>query len=80
MKQSGTTQRVIMRVELFLDAKSGLDKLCDRLGMTRVAALSRVLEWFADQDEMVQGAVLNSYPPSIRAQVADLILKKRANK
>jgi hypothetical protein len=69
-----------MRVELLIDAKSGLDGVCDRLGMTRVAALSRVLEWFAGQDEMVQGAILNLYPATIRAQVAELILKKRANK
>jgi hypothetical protein len=80
MVKPDAPRRIVMRVELLIDAKSGLDGVCDRLGMTRVAALSRVLEWFAGQDEMVQGAILNLYPATIRAQVAELILKKRANK
>jgi hypothetical protein len=71
-------RRVIMRIELFPSAKTHLESLCDRLGMTQVATTSRVIEWFADQQDVVQAAVLGLYPEDIRADVATMILKKMA--
>ena len=65
-----------MRVELFPQAKSHLEVLCDRLGMTQVATTSRLVEWFAEQTDLVQAAVLGLYPEDIRAEVAALILKR----
>jgi len=67
-----------MRIELYPDAKQGLTDLCDRLGMTQVAATSRVIEWFTTQSDIVQAAILGLYPKDIRADVADIILKKMA--
>ncbi|MGA2581761.1 MAG: hypothetical protein ABSG31_00675 [Tepidisphaeraceae bacterium] len=71
--------RVIMRIELFPHAKQGLQDLCDHLGMTQVAAVSRVIEWFTDQTDVVQAGVLGLYPKDIRAEVAEMILKKMAS-
>jgi hypothetical protein len=71
--------RVIMRIELTPHAKNGLTGLCDRLGMTQVAATSRIIEWFTDQSDVVQAAVLGLYPRDIRADVAEMILKKIAS-
>jgi hypothetical protein len=73
---SNAQRRVIMRIELFPRAKSHLETLCDRLGMTQVATTSRVIEWFAEQTDLVQAAILGLYPESIRAEVAQLILKR----
>jgi hypothetical protein len=68
-------RRVIMRIELYPQAKDHLMGLCDRLGMTQVATVSRVVEWFCEQTDLVQAAVLGLYPEDIRAEVASLILK-----
>jgi hypothetical protein len=70
--------RVIMRIELFPHAKQGLQDLCDRLGMTQVAATSRVIEWFTGQTDVVQAAILGLYPKDIRAEVAEMIIKRMA--
>jgi hypothetical protein len=72
-------RRVIMRIELYPHAKSGLTGLCDRLGMTQVAATSRIIEWFTAQSDVVQAAILGLYPKDIRAEVAEMILKKMAS-
>ena len=67
-----------MRIELYPEAKQGLTELCDRLGMTQVAATSRVIEWFTTQSDVVQAAILGLYPRDIRAELAEMILKKMA--
>jgi hypothetical protein len=72
-------RRVIMRIELYPEAKDGLTGLCDRLGMTQVAATSRIIEWFTDQTDVVQAAILGLYPKDIRAEVAEMILKRMAS-
>jgi hypothetical protein len=72
-------RRVIMRIELYPQAKQGLTGLCDRLGMTQVAATSRIIEWFTAQTDVVQAAILGLYPKDIRAEVAEMVLKKMAS-
>jgi hypothetical protein len=76
---SSQPRRVIMRIELYPHAKTGLTHMCDRLGMTQVAATSRVIEWFTAQTDVVQAAILGLYPKDIRAEVAEMILKKMAS-
>ncbi|HEX4054760.1 MAG TPA: hypothetical protein VHX86_10890 [Tepidisphaeraceae bacterium] len=70
--------RVIMRIELFPQAKDRLSGMCDRLGITQVAAVSRLVEWFAEQTDIVQAAVMGLYPEDIRADIATLILQRLA--
>jgi hypothetical protein len=67
-----------MRIELTGPAKTKLASLSDRHGMTQVAMMSRLVEWFASQDEKIQGAVMGHYPGEIEADVAKLILKRMA--
>jgi hypothetical protein len=66
-----------MRIELTGPAKQKLSALSDKHGMTQVAMMSRVVEWFAGQNELVQAAVLGRYPGEI-GDVARLILKRLA--
>lgn len=68
--------RIIMRIELFPEAKKGLVATCDRLGMTQIAACSRILEWFTTADETVQASVLGLYPVDIRSEVGEMIIRK----
>jgi hypothetical protein len=79
MPTSNPPRRVIMRIELYPDAKDRLTDLCDRLGMTQVAATSRLVEWFAVQPDTLQAAILGLYPQDIAAEVASVILKRMVN-
>jgi hypothetical protein len=76
---SNLPRRVIMRIELYPSAKDHLTDMCSRLGMTQVAATSRLVEWFCEQQDVVQAAVLGLYPEDIRSEVAQLILKRMAS-
>jgi hypothetical protein len=78
MSSNSSSRRVIMRIELGLDAKDGLTGLCDRLGMTQIAATSRIIEWFTAQSDIVQAAILGLYPQDIRSEVVEMILKRMA--
>lgn len=68
--------RIIVRIELTPIAKEKLNALTDKAGMTQVAMLSRMVEWFAGQSDMIQSAVLGQYPVEIQAEIATLILKR----
>ena len=77
-KQSKSPRRVIMRIELSPPAKSGLETLCERLGMTQVATTSRLVEWFSEQNDLVQATVLGLYPADMPPDVPTMILKRMA--
>ena len=79
MPSNSPSRRVIMRIELLPEAKDGLTGLCDRLGMTQIATTSRIIEWFTTQSDVVQAAILGLYPQDIRAEVAEMILKRMAS-
>ena len=66
----------IVRIELTPSAKELLGDFCDRAGTTQVSTMSRIAEWFANQPEVVQAAVLRLYPKEIEADVVKIILKK----
>lgn len=72
--------RIIVRIELTPNAKERLNELSDRAGMTQVAMLSRLVEWFANQTELIQAAVMGHYPTEVESDIAKLILKKMASK
>lgn len=53
-------RRAIMRVQLDSATKTELDDLCDKRGMTQIAVMSRLVDWFVRQDALIQAAVLSS--------------------
>ena len=69
-------KRSIMRIELTGAAKSKLSSLSDRHGMTQLAMMSRLVEFFASQQNLLQSAMIGRYPEEIEADIANLILKK----
>ena len=73
-------KRVILRVELEPGSKENLDSFCDRTGMTKVAAGSRLIDWFCKQPESVQAIIQGLFPPPIEGDIAELILKQLAGR
>lgn len=71
-------KRVIMRIEIAPSSKIRLDQFCDDTGMTKLAAVSRLIDWFCEQDENVQTIVQQLVPSAIQADVAKLILQRMA--
>jgi hypothetical protein len=71
-------KRIIMRIELTASAKDAVQNFADRAGMTQFAITSRLVEWFASQPETIQSAVLGRYPAEIEADIAKMLLKKKA--
>ncbi|HVT88681.1 MAG TPA: hypothetical protein VHD56_07515 [Tepidisphaeraceae bacterium] len=71
-------RRHIMRIELTGHAKQKLTTLSDKHGMTQVAMMSRLVEWFSKQNETVRAAAVLQYPSEIQADIAKVILKGMA--
>jgi hypothetical protein len=74
------SKRFIVRLELAESAKRQLTGLAQKRGMTQVSVISRLVEWFAGQSDLIQAAVLGRYPPEIEADVAKLLLERMAKK
>jgi hypothetical protein len=72
--------RVIIRIELRPEAKKMLDDLCEKAGMTQVSLMSRLVEWVAEQPEIIQAAILGHYPDEIKQDLAKLILRHMQGK
>jgi len=67
--------RIILRIELTPAAKEHLERTSDTMGMTQVAMLSRVMEWYANQPEVIQRIIVGHMPPEIHRDVARLVLQ-----
>lgn len=65
-----------MRIELTDKAKAGLVDESDRTGMTQVALMSRLVEWYYNQPETIKALVLNHIPG---AYLKDFIYKLAEN-
>ena len=53
-------KRVIMKIDLSSSAHDGLDATVERFGMTKVAAVSRLVEWFHGLPSDVQFEILTT--------------------
>jgi len=73
------SKRVIMRIEIAPSSKAGLDHFCEATGMTKLAAVSRLIDWFCEQDETLQAMVQHLVPVGIEVDVAKLILQHMCN-
>ena len=72
-------KRAIMRIQLDLSAKSDLDSICERRGMTQIAVMSRLVGWFVRQDDFIQTAVLSTLSDAAMASLARQLVKKLAS-
>src|SRR3954464_1178759 len=74
--ESSNPNQAVIRLQLDLPAKQALDDLCQRRGMTQIAALSRTVRWLVAQDEVVQAWVLNLMSREHLAHVSQILLKR----
>lgn len=59
-------------------AKGKLEALAEELGMKEITMMSRLIEWFADQDDVVQRGAMGHLPPSMKEEIVRLALKRLA--
>jgi hypothetical protein len=74
-KNGMSLMRVIMRVEVSGGVPNALSEVTSRTGMTQVATVSRLVEWFARQPDVIQAAVLGLYPVDLSRELPRLIIK-----
>jgi hypothetical protein len=70
--------RIIVRIELTPPAKKAVETLTEKHGMTQVAMLSRLVEWFAKQPDAIRTPAM-SLDPAAGKGVAGLIVKQMAS-
>jgi hypothetical protein len=73
---SRKTDRAVFRIVIAEDAAQALDEITRRTGMTQIAVTSRLVDWFADQPNLIQAAVLGLYPTVVPKDVVTLILER----
>jgi hypothetical protein len=73
------SKRFITRIELTVPTRTKLTDVSHSNGMTQVAVLSRLVQWFAAQPDTIQAAILGRYPAEVEQDIAKLILQKMAN-
>jgi hypothetical protein len=71
-----SAKRSIMRIQLDTAAKDRLETICKRRGMTQIALMSRLVNWFSYQDDFMQTAVLATLSDESMAALAKSLLKK----
>jgi hypothetical protein len=67
-----------MRLEITPRSKESLIGFCDRMGLTQVAAVSHIVEWFSKQNDVIQAGIMDLYPTDIRADIPRLIMEEMA--
>lgn len=70
-------KRSIIRLQIASESKQMLDELCDRRGMTQIVTMSRLVEWFAQQDDFIQSCVLNQISPDAQSDLAKKLLENQ---
>jgi hypothetical protein len=70
--------RYTMRVQLDEGGRSALVEVADKCGMTQIAVMSRVMNWFVNQNEVIQAGILGALSPEAVADLARQLLKQMA--
>ena len=65
-----------MRIEVFPGVPESLADVTDRAGSTQVSVVSRLLEWFIEQPDVTQAAILGLYPGDIRKELPRMIVER----
>jgi hypothetical protein len=73
-------KRIIMRVEVQNESKGRLDDFCNRTGMTKIAAVSRLIDWFCRQSETIQAMIQGLYPQAVESDIATMLLRNASKK
>jgi hypothetical protein len=69
-------KRSIMRIALDEGAKDRIEGICQRRGMTQISLVSRLVNWFSEQDDHIQTDVLQTVTGGSSSAFAKSLLKK----
>jgi hypothetical protein len=69
-------KRSIMRIETDSVAAGRLDSICERRGMTQISCMSRLVNWFSDQDDYTQIEILHLHTPASVTPLAKRLLQR----
>jgi hypothetical protein len=69
-------RRFIMQIDVFSGVPGSLASVTDRVGSTQVSVISRLLEWFVNQSDVTQAAILGLYPGDIRKELPKVIIDR----
>jgi hypothetical protein len=69
-------KRCIMRVEVSPGVPESLDQATARFGSTHVSVVSRLMEWFVEQPDLVQAAILRLYPLNIKKELPRMVIEE----
>ena len=69
-------KRAILRIQLDLAAKQHLDRLSKTLGMTQISIMSRLVEWFVRQNQLVQLCAMGALSSDLSAPLAKDLLEQ----
>jgi len=70
-----TSRRATMRIQLDSATKNELDELCEHRGMTQIAVMSRLVDWFVRQDDLIKTSILSSLSEETLSQLAKQLRK-----
>lgn len=73
-------KRNIMRIDLSGRAKRAIEDIHGHHGMTQVAVMSRLVEWFASQDVVMQSAVIGRAVSEDNPDTTKMVLERMAKK
>jgi hypothetical protein len=65
-----------MRIEVFPGVPESLAGVTERVGSTQVSVVSRLLEWFVNQPDVTQAAILGLYPGDIQKELSKMIIER----
>ena len=68
-----------INIEVIPGCKEQLKQLRQRNGMTQRELMARLIEWFCQQDQVVQQTVLGQIPESIAPDVARMLLARMSD-
>jgi len=72
-------KQTIVRIQLNSSGKDRLEFICEKRGMTQIALMSRLVNWFSQQDDYIQSAVLQTLSDSSMAALTKSLMKKLAS-
>jgi hypothetical protein len=67
--------RIIARIDVTPAARDVIQKLTEKLGMTRLSLHSRLVEWLSNQPPQILAVVMQPLPAKAKGNLVKLILK-----
>lgn len=71
-------KRVILNVDVPPSLTQKLRELSGETGISQREMVARILDWFFDETDVVQGTILRNIPKSLRVDVGRMALEKLA--